>query len=57
MQSRIAKVELTSQYLRDSQQKRVDTLAFISHDIRAPLAAAMMLLNENENESLSLIHI
>ena len=51
MQSRIAKVELTSQYLRDSQQKRVDTLAFISHDIRAPLAAAMMLLNENENES------
>ena len=49
MQSRIAKVEITSQFLRESQQKRLDTLAFISHDIRAPLAAAIM--------QLSLIHI
>lgn len=47
MQSRIAKVELTSQYLRESQQKRLDTLSFISHDIRTPLAAAMMQLEED----------
>lgn len=47
MQSRIAKVELASQYMRESQQKRLDTLSFISHDIRTPIAAAMMQLEEN----------
>ena len=47
MQSRIAKVELTSRYLRESQQKRLDTLSFISHDIRAPLAAAMIQLEDD----------
>ncbi|HOY69408.1 MAG TPA: CHASE2 and HATPase_c domain-containing protein [Methylotenera sp.] len=47
MQSRIAKVELASQYLRESQQKRLDILSFISHDIRTPLAAAMMQLDED----------
>ena len=53
MQSRIAKVEITSQFLRESQQKRLDTLAFISHDIRAPLAAAIMQLEEVENATSS----
>ncbi len=47
MQSRISKVRLTSQYLRDFQQNRRDTLSFISHDIRAPLGAAIMLLNDD----------
>lgn len=45
MQTRITQVESTSQYLRDAQQKRIDDLAFISHDIRMPLAAAIMELN------------
>ncbi len=44
MQARINKVELTSQYLSDFQQTRLDALAFISHDIRTPLAAALMSL-------------
>ena len=48
-----AKVEITSQFLRESQQKRLDTLAFISHDIRAPLAAAIMQLEEVENATSS----
>jgi CHASE2 domain-containing sensor protein/nitrogen-specific signal transduction histidine kinase len=53
MQSRIARVESASQYLRESQQKRIDDLAFISHDIRAPLAAAIMELNTKpQNEPL-----
>lgn len=49
MQSRISKVKLTSQYLRDFQQNRRDTLSFISHDIRAPLGAAIMLLNDEDS--------
>ena len=52
MQSRIAQVESTSQYLRESQQKRIDDLAFISHDIRMPLAAAMMELNARPRNEL-----
>lgn len=51
MQSRINKVEITSQFLRESQQKRLDTLAFISHDIRAPLASAIMQLEEIEQSA------
>jgi len=51
MQSRITKVEITSQFLRESQQKRLDTLAFISHDIRAPLASAIMQLEEAEADT------
>lgn len=47
MQSRIAKVELASRYLREAQQKRLDTLSFISHDIRTPLATAIMQLEED----------
>ena len=48
LQSRILKVKLTAKHLRDMHKGRSDTLAFISHDIRAPLGAAMMLLSEFE---------
>ncbi len=48
LQSRILKVKLTAKHLRDMHRGRSDTLAFISHDIRAPLGAAMMLLSEFE---------
>lgn len=54
MQSRILKVELTSKYLHDFQQTRRDTLAFISHDIRSPIGAAIMLLNEYEKDKYSI---
>ena len=50
LQSRISKVKLTSKHLRDLHQDRTDTLSFISHDIRAPLASAIMLLNDSDNE-------
>lgn len=46
MQARITRVKLTAKHLRDLHRSRSDTLAFISHDIRAPLGAAMMLLSE-----------
>lgn len=46
--SRILKVNLTAQHLRNLHKSRNDTLAFISHDIRAPLGAAMMLLDKFE---------
>ncbi len=49
MQARISKVKLTAKHLRDLHRGRSDTLAFISHDIRAPLGAAMMLLSEFED--------
>ncbi len=50
MQSHISKVKQTSQYLRDFQQSRRDTLSFISHDIRAPLGAAILLINEESGD-------
>ena len=46
LQSRISKVKLTAKYLRNFHQDKTDTLSFISHDIRAPLATAIMLLND-----------
>lgn len=49
MQARISRVKLTAKHLRDLHRSRSDTLAFISHDIRAPLGAAMMLLSEFED--------
>ncbi len=49
MQSRIMKIKLTAKHLRELHRGRSDTLAFISHDIRAPLGAAMMLLSEFED--------
>ncbi len=48
LQSRISQVRYASQLLRDLQHKKNETLAFISHDLRTPLATAMMLLNERD---------
>ena len=42
--ARIEQVRAASQQLRYLQDDKKDMLAFISHDIRAPLARAMMLL-------------
>jgi signal transduction histidine kinase len=49
LQSRISRVQLTAKHLRDLHQSRSDTLTFISHDIRAPLGAAMLLLDKFEH--------
>lgn len=53
LQARIAKVRLAGEYLRGLHRRRNDTLAFISHDLRAPLATAMMLLEEFEKNKYS----
>lgn len=45
--ARIEQVRAASQQLRYLQDDKKDMLAFISHDIRAPLARAMMLLDGN----------
>jgi CHASE2 domain-containing sensor protein len=45
LQSRIEHVKYAAQLLRGLQKNRNDTLAFISHDIRMPLATCIMLLN------------
>ena len=49
-QSRISQVREASATLQEFRSKRYETLAFISHDIRTPLASAqMMLKDEKEN--------
>lgn len=53
LQARISKVRLTAEYLRGLHRTRYDTMAFISHDLRAPLATAMLLLNETERSKYS----
>ncbi len=47
-QSRIARLMLTMQHLRDLHKSRNDALMFISHDIRTPLGAAILLLEKFE---------
>lgn len=47
-QSRIFKLMLTTQHLRDLHKSRNDALMFISHDIRTPLGAAILLLDKFE---------
>jgi len=47
-QARIRKLALTARHLRDMHKARSDTLVFISHDIRTPLGAAMLLLDKFE---------
>lgn len=51
--ARISKLTLAAKHLRDMHKSRSDTLVFISHDIRAPLGAAMMLLDKFENNKYS----
>ena len=53
LQARINKVKRTAELLRDLHRDRSNALAFISHDIRAPLGSAMMLLNEVEKTKYS----
>lgn len=48
-QARISKLMLTMQHLRDLHKSRNDALMFISHDIRTPLSAAIMLLDKFDN--------
>ncbi|MGC9184479.1 MAG: CHASE2 domain-containing protein [Thiomonas sp.] len=45
-EGRILEVQAAQQRLRDLQTRRDDALAFISHDVRAPLAAAVQQLQE-----------
>lgn len=45
-QSRISKLMLTMQHLRDLHRSRNDALMFISHDIRTPLGAAILMLEK-----------
>ncbi len=52
-QVRIRGLALTAKHLRDMHKSRSDTLAFISHDIRAPLGAAMLLLEKFEHNKYS----
>lgn len=47
--TRVSKLALAAKHLRDMHKSRTDTLAFISHDIRAPLGAAMLLLDNFES--------
>lgn len=51
--ARISKLALTARHLRDMHRSRSDTLVFISHDIRAPLGAAMLLLEKFEHNKYS----
>lgn len=44
-EARIQQVQAAAHRLRHLQDERRETLAFISHDIRAPLASAMMQLD------------
>lgn len=53
LQARISKVRLAAEHLRGLHRRRSDTLAFISHDLRAPLGTAMMLLEEFESNKYS----
>jgi len=47
--ARVSKLALAAKHLRAMHKSRTDTLAFISHDIRAPLGAAMLLLDNFES--------
>ncbi len=44
-ETRIQQVQAAAHRLRHLQEERSETLAFISHDIRAPLASALMQLD------------
>ena len=47
--ARIAEVRAASQQLRFLNEDRKETLAFISHDLRAPIAGALMVLEQHPN--------
>lgn len=52
--ARIEQVRIASQQLRFLQEHRKETLSFISHDIRAPLARALLLLQEHQHDKFRL---
>ncbi len=52
--ARIEQVRAAGQQLRFLQNDRKEVLAFISHDLRAPLASAMMVLEEHQQLKLRL---
>jgi CHASE2 domain-containing sensor protein/nitrogen-specific signal transduction histidine kinase len=47
-EARIAQVRTASQQLRFLNEDKKETLAFISHDLRAPLAGAILMLKQHE---------
>ncbi len=47
-QTRILQVKNATQLLRELHKNRDDTLSFISHDIRAPLSTALILLRAQD---------
>lgn len=52
-QGRIRKLASTARHLRDMHKSRSDALAFISHDIRSPLGAAILLVEKFEDNKYS----
>ena len=46
--ARIEQVRIASQQLRFLQNDRKELLAFISHDLRAPIANALLIIEENQ---------
>lgn len=52
--ARIEQVRAASEQLRYFQDNRKETLAFISHDLRAPLASALMTLEQSESQHQAL---
>jgi CHASE2 domain-containing sensor protein len=48
--ARIEQVRAASEQLRFLQNDRKEVLAFISHDLRAPIANALMILEETEDQ-------
>lgn len=51
LNQRISQVKRASELLRSLQKKRNETLSFISHDLRTPLATALMLLRGDDAAS------
>lgn len=54
--ARIEQVRSAGQQLRFLQNDRKELLAFISHDLRAPIANAMMILEEENHEQEHRLH-
>lgn len=53
--ARIEQVRAASAQLRYLQNNRKETLAFISHDLRSPLANALMTLEQNDEQHHALV--
>lgn len=51
LERRMSQIQAVSAHLRRLHEERRETLAFISHDLRAPLAAAIMKVDEIGGEA------